>query len=247
MLSQSARKEKRMPYSMITMRAALKSLGVSKGVNPFKWEEKGDVHPELASQFKYGRGQNFLNDLLEYCWLVYSKALNSVGPQFIGRTGDLWVPKQLSKAGITDSKTQTLWDSFTQGNIQVMDKWSPTVNDCWVLGGVHRRANFELVSARTLRNLWDFKMGFHIVTAREILGLLYFGYKLQQQPNRVVLTCQNSAAALNATIEAYDNYMKSMEGKGPDSIRSVLVMDPALQDQIKTFDRSKLKHVTPPR
>ena len=134
-----------MAYSMITMRQSLMNLGVSKGVNPFLWEQdgmKGVVNPALAAQFKYGRRQNFLNDLLEYCWLVYSKALNAGGPQLIGRTGDLWVPKQLSKVGITDSKTQTLWESFTAGNIQVMDKWSPTVNDCWVLGGVHRRAGW---------------------------------------------------------------------------------------------------------
>lgn len=238
-----------MPYSMVTIRQALKNVGVSKGVNPFMWEgTKGVVNPQLASKFQYRPVQNYLNDLLEYCWLVYSKALNSSGPQIIGRQDDLWVPQQLSKVGITDTKTQTLWDSFTQGNIQVMDKWSTTVNDCWVLGGVHRRANFELVSVRTLKNLWDFDNGYHVVTAREILGVLNFGYKVEQQPKGVTLTCQNSAAATNATIEAYDDYMKSMQKKGPSSIGSLL--DPTLlqlPDEIKTFDKDKLKHVTPPR
>jgi hypothetical protein len=237
-----------MAYSMISMRASLKNVGVSKGVNPFCWEAKrGEVNQQLASMFPFGRGQNFLNDLLEYCWLVYSKANRATGPQLIGRTGDLWVAAQLSAVGISDTNKQTLWDSYTKGNIQVMDKWSPTVNDCWVLGGVHRKADFELVSVRTLQNLWDFKMGFHIVTAREILGLVHFGYKLDTSKTPLRFLCKDFAAAQSATIEAYDAYMKEMQGKGPDSIRSVLVMDPRLQKEIQNFDKTTLKHVTPPR
>lgn len=244
-----------MAYSMITMRQSLKNIGASKGVNPFLWEKEGKnsvVHPALSAQFKVGqvkinRGQNFLNDLLEYCWLVYSKAFNARGAQLIGRQDDLWVPKQLSKVGITDKDTQFLWDNFTQGNIQKMDKWSPAVNDCWILGGVHRRADFELVSIRKLENLWNFGGNYPIVTAREILGLLRFGYKLEQQPALLRLVCKNPVDADGATIEAYDAFMVEMQAKGPDSIRSILVMDPALQNEIQSFDKSRLKHVTPPR
>lgn len=234
-----------MPYSMVTMRQALKNVGVSKGVNPFMWEEtKGVVNRELANKFQYAPVHNYLNDLLEYCWLVYSKAFNSPGDQLIGRQDDLWVPEQLSKVGITDKTTQTLWNNFTQGNIQVMDKWSTTVNDCWVLGGVHRYANFKLVSVRTLKNLWDVTCGFHIVTAREILGVLHFGYKMEEKPQGVTLTCQDSRAAMNATIEAYADYMVDMQTKGASSIASLL--DPKLlqlPDEIITFDKDKLKRV----
>ena len=239
-----------MSYSMVTMRQSLKNLGNSKGVNPFLWEQKGMtgvVNPLLTNEFKYGRGQNFVNDLLEYCWLVYSKALNSVGLQLIGRTGDLWVSQQLSRIGISDKEKQTLWDPHTKGNIQVMDKWSPTVNDCWVLGGVHRRADFELVSSRSLQNLWDYDKDLPIVTAREILGLLHFGYKLEQQSGRVRLIPQNPSAAQGATLEAYDAFMKEMQAKGANSIVSLLKMNPALQKDIQNFDKTTLKHVTPPR
>jgi len=230
------------------MRQALKNVGASKGVNPFVWEaKKGVLNQQLAGMFPLGRAQNFLNDLLEYCWLVYSKAYTAVGPQLIGRQGDLWVAKKLAKVGIADTAKQTLWDSYTKGNIQVMDKWSPTVNDCWVLGGVHRRADFELVSIQTLQNLWDFKMGFHIVTAREILGVLRFGYKLDRGKTPLRFVCNDSAVAQRATIEDYERYMKEMQGKGPDSIRSILVMDPGLQNEIQRFDKTKLRHVTPPR
>lgn len=233
---------------MITMRQALKEIGISIGNNAFVWEEKGQtINQHLAGQFKYGRRQNFLNDILEYCWLVYSKAINTSGPLLIGRTTDLWVAQQLQRTGISLKDKQTLWDPHAKGNIQVIDKWAPVVNDCWVLGGMHRCADFELVSIRSVQNLWDYDKGFHIVTAREILGLLNFGYSVKQQPKGVKLACKNPAKARASTIQAYDRFMKGKERSGPNSIRSLLAMDPALKNEIQGFDRSRLSHVVPPR
>jgi hypothetical protein len=237
-----------MTYSMVTLRQALKEIGIAKGGAAFVWEESQQaVNPHLAGQFKYGRGHNLLDDMLEYCWIAYSKALNTIGPQLIGRTGDLWIAEHLSRAGISLEDKQTLWDPHVKGNIQKLDKWAPVVNDCWVLGGVHRYADFELVSVRTLKNLWDFKMGFHVVTAREILGLLNFGYAVSQKANGVTLVCTDKGKAREATIQAYDAFMKDKEAIGADSIRSILVMDPTLKKEIEGFDRSRLKYVVPPR
>lgn len=237
-----------MRYSMITMRQALKEISISKGVPPFVWEKPGQkINPYLAAQFKYGRVQNLLNDMLEYCWLAYSKAVNATGPQLIGRTGDLWVAQHLRRAGISLEDQQTLWDPHTKGNIQMLDKWAPVVNDCWVLGGVHRYADFELVSVPKLQNLWDFNQGFHVVTAREMLGLLEFGYSVKQQSNGVKLVCTDQAKAHLASIQAYDALMKDKLYIGADSIRSILVMDPAIKKEIQGFDRTRLRHVVPPR
>jgi hypothetical protein len=237
-------------YSMVTLRQALKDLGMQKDANPFVGEKDkpANVNKLLADQFKYGgRGQNFLNDLLEYCWLAYSKAHEASGPQLIGRKGDLWVADHLKRTGIRVEEKQTLWDSHTRGNIQILDRWAPVVNDCWMLGGIHRRADFDLVSVRTLKNLWDFDNGFHVVTAREIMGLLNFGYSATQQPHMVQLRCVDSAKARAATIDAYDTFIKGQLRIGADSIRAILVMDPALKKEIEGFDRSKLRHVIPPR
>ena len=237
-----------MIYSMTTMREALKQVGMSKGVNAFKWEEsKGDVNPNLARQFPHGRRQNFLNDMLEYCWLAYSKSRDAPGAMLIGRTGDLWVAEQLQRTGISLKDQQTLWDPHTKGNIQVLDKWAPVINDCWVLGGVHRCADFELVSVRSVQNLWNYTGGFHVVTAREILGLLNFGYSVKQQPKGVKLVCTVPSKARASTIQAYDSFMKGKESAGPNSIRPLLAMDPALKNEIQGFDRSGLKHIVPPR
>jgi hypothetical protein len=170
------------------------------------------------------RNQNFLNDLAEYCWLVYSKALSAGDAQLIGRTGDLWVPERLERAGIKDkdSAEYVLWNPNTKGNIQKMDKWSPNVNDCWVLGGIHRLATFELVSDLVVANLWDFGQKFHVVTAREILGLLHFGYRFEKYHGKLALVCVDSAVAKDATIEEYDDFMATEQHTGPESIRCLL-------------------------
>ena len=245
-----------MPYTRVTLRQTLARL--SGGDSKFVWEEtKGAVNPHLAAQPDFKRatavyeGQTVANVFLEYCWLAYSKARQASGPQLVGRKGDLWVTEHLSKADIKLESNQTLWDPNTKGNIQVLDKWAPTVNDCWVLGGIHRRADFELVSVRTLQNLWDFK-GFdgkplHIVTAREILGVLNFGYTFASRSDTSLLVCRDTGKADAATVEAYDQLIHRELAKGPDSVRSVLQLDPKLQKQIHDFDRSTLRHVVPPR
>lgn len=243
-----------MPYTRVTMRQAL--ARVSGGDPKFIWEEtKGTVNPKMAAQPAYQRaasvyeGQNIANQLLEYCWLAYDKARRASGPQMIGRTGDLWTAEYLAPANLTGK--QTLWDPNTNGNIQKLDKWAPTVNDCWVLGGIHRRADFDLVSVRTLTNLWDFKgvdgKPLHIVTAREILGILHFGYSFATRSDTSRLVPVDTSKADAATIEAYDQLMREESSKGSNSIRSILQLDPKLQKQIHDFDRSTLSHVKPPR
>lgn len=244
-----------MSYTRVTMRQAL--ARVSEGDPKFVWEEKkGTVNPHVAALEAYQRaetvygGQNAANQLLEYCWLAYSKALQASGPQLIGRQKDLWVPKFLDPVNLAEK--QTLWDPNTNGNIQKLDKWAPTVNDCWVLGGIHRRADFELVSVRTLQNLWDFKgvdgKPLHVTTAREILGVLHFGYSFATRSDTSRLVAVDTCKADAATVEAYDQLMREEAGQGADSIRPVLQLDPKLQKEIHDFHlKGTLRHVVPPR
>jgi hypothetical protein len=165
----------------------------------------------------------------------------------------LWIPEYLERVGIMDKTTQNLWTSSVRGNIQMLDKWSPVVNDCWILGGVHRHAKFELVSVRSMKNLWDFDRKGHVVTAREVLGLLHFGYSMTQGPASLWFTCTDVGKANAATVQEYSSFAREQEALGPDSIRSLLVvdsaltLDPALKKEIEGYDKSKLRHVTPPR
>ena len=247
-----------MPYSIISMRGALANLGYRKGdgsiiaaakeggdggKKPFAWEAKeGVAHPGLTGKFGHTKGvrrPNALNDLTEYCWLVYDAAFRACGDQLIGRTNDVWVTDRLDKAGLTTADTSTLWDDGAAGNIQKMDKWAPAINDAWVLGGVHRTAAFQLLSERSLMNLWDFDHKRPIVTAREILGLLHFGYRIEKGAARLV--CENLALARDASLEEYDRYMRSLEGMGSNAIRAVLERSPVLEG-IRMFEPGAVAH-----
>jgi hypothetical protein len=91
---------------------------------------------------------------------------------------------------------------------------------------VHRQAKFRLVSPRVMENLWNFQGGFPVVTARELVGLLHFGYRLEQVgPWQAVLPVDFGRAA-RATLTEYDRLMKDQ-----GTIRSVL----------KLVDKSRLK------
>jgi hypothetical protein len=252
-----------MAYNIITLRGALKEMDVASADKPWIWQANDKaVNPKLQEQFPYGRAKadydvntinkkdpdninKILNDLTEYCWLVYSKSFETSGPHIIGRVDDLWIPAYLELFGITDKKTQTLWNSSAKGNIQVMDKWSPVVNDCWVLGGVHRRASFQLVSVLSPKNLWDLDRKGHVVTAREILGLLHFGYSMMQGPASLWFTCTDVAKANAATVQEYSSFMRAQEAMGPDSIKSLLVadaalrLDPTMKREIEAFEKAE--------
>ena len=62
-----------------------------------------------------------------------------------------------------------------------------------------------------------------------------------------LLVCVDTGKADAATVEAYDQLIQRELAKGPESVRSVLQLDPKLQKQIHEFDRSTLRHVVPPR
>ncbi|HHL2712519.1 TPA: hypothetical protein ACQ39K_004127 [Yersinia enterocolitica] len=231
-------------YSQITMRKDIKSLGIKSDVNPFQWEQSKNISEQLRSRYPYTRGQhNFINDLTEYCWQVYQKAFYALGPMIIGRVADLWNKPTLEKYKIKVG--DTLWMPKAQGNILVMDKWAGVLNDAWLLGGIHRRADFRLVSYLSPENLWNYPMGYHVVTAREVMGLLNFGYTMTRNRSFIIFKCNDYVRANGANLITYDFLMKKMLLTGISSINSILV-EPSegLLQQIQTFDYSTLKKIT---
>jgi len=214
------------------------------------------------------RGPTQLENLASYCWKVYDKASSALGRQIIGRTGDIWTARLLTKYGLVDTavvkeremakaagrpprkdlqgdQLKTLWKDDTTGNIQIMDKWSPVVNDAWVLGGVHRFAEFELLSIQAPGNLWDLGCGFHVVTARELLGLRRFGYQGERQNDgRTVFRCTEPQTARGATLTQYVTMMNEAEHLGANSVSGLISEAvPGLNAQIRSFDRTKLRLV----
>ncbi|WP_387465140.1 hypothetical protein [Photorhabdus sp. RM323S] len=233
-------------YEILTLRRDLESLGYKKKNNPFLWEQNKDtVHESLSNEFPNNRrNKNHLNDLTEYCWLVYRKALLSNGPMLIGRANDLWQEKWLKPLGLGKGINENLWNQNSHGNMLVIDKWSGIINDCWVLGGIHRHADFHLMSTAAPANLWNHEEGYHVVTAREILGLLNFGYKREKRGRQVIYTCKNYSSADRASLRPYSVLMNKAIEQGPSSITKLIFEQvTGFNEEIRAFDYSSLKHV----
>jgi hypothetical protein len=187
----------------------------------------------LQARFDPIKLKRFQKEIVtEYCWLAYSKSIASTGDMVIGRQADMnrqglygkvaelvrqEIGPQTKHAADAEAArfgnvapNRTFLDEGVHGNLQNMDKWAAPVNDAWLLGGVHRRAKFRLASPRIMENLWN-TAGHLVVTAREIIGLLCFGYELYQVgPWQVfLLNKDDEHKALSATLTQYANHLKT--------------------------------------
>lgn len=196
-----------MAYSRATLLADLEALGISSwdwgGVKPWR------VNPALAKDDpKLAWGAMAPKDIAkkelpEYCWRAYEKALHSSGDLVIGRESDLTAANLYAKvASITGA--DTILDDEAGGNLLKLDKWARVVNDSWIIGGVHGKKRFRLASARIPKNLWNANMSCLVVTARELIGLLHFGYEIQQVGPWQVVVCRDASRAANANLVEYD-------------------------------------------
>jgi hypothetical protein len=194
-----------MGYSRATLKADLQALKMSS----WDWpgDKPGSIRPDLlksnpALRTAKDPGQALLEEMTEYCWKAYQKALATAGDLVIGRVPDLTAAGLYEKVADLVAGA-TIFDDGTSGNLLKMDKWARVVNDSWILGGVHRQAKFRLASGRVPKNLWDSANNRLVVTARELLGLLHFGYELQQVGPWQVLICRNGVRAATADLLKY--------------------------------------------
>jgi hypothetical protein len=183
-------------------------------------EELAKIYRNPADGFMWEQTKSAgitLDDIARYCWTAYSKARTASGPQVIGRITDLHETLQKKMANIVKGKT--LLDEGTEGNILKMDKWCLVLNDCWLLGGIHRGAPFHLMSMPTWRNVWAPDYNGFVVTARELIGLKIFGYEREVGPgvrNQVAgYVSRNSASALASCLEDYQLEVALRESRGP--------------------------------
>lgn len=200
-----------MAYSRESLVKDLEAIGVSK----FDW--KGQVasrlNPALVKEdpnLAWGglsEKQIFEKAIAAYCWHAYEKARTSAGDLVIGRESDLTAAGLYEKVANVGS-LDTIFDEGAAGNLLKLDKWALVVNDSWIIGGIHRLAKFRLASGRIPRNLWNAEKSCLIVTARELIGLLHFGYELQQVGPWQVLVCTQPAIAGNANLIEYDKLIK---------------------------------------
>ncbi|MEL6397376.1 MAG: hypothetical protein AAFQ71_15480 [Planctomycetota bacterium] len=206
-----------MIYTKNTIRRDLQQINALG--NGFLWGGgpaiAGMTRPDVAAKNpRIGQeGPDGPSEIIEYCWTVYQAAHTAAGDQVIGRVNDIHDKLDFYRrlcnlrrpvGGVPDRTTNH--DAGTRGNLLHMDKWTLCMNDSWILGGVHRRANFRLVSNLTLANLWN-AAGYFVVTAREIRGLLNFGYQLKQAGPYKMLMCTNRVRAMTADLIKYHRIM----------------------------------------
>lgn len=194
-------------YTQQSLRAELARIYRNPS-DGFMWEAKPSA------------GGVTFDDIAAYCWRAYSKARSAAGVQVIGRIADIHQSIQAKIANIMQG--QTLFDTGTSGNVLKMDKWCLVMNDCWLLGGVHREADFVLMSTESWQNLWNPQIASFVVTAREMIGLNEFGYVRRAgtslgpgSEGAATYVCTNGAKARCADLEDYHLAVALRESRGP--------------------------------
>lgn len=98
-------------------------------------------------------------------------------------------------------------DSENSGSILSASLWSLLANDAWILGGIHARTEFHFASPLRWENLWDARGSRMTVTAREVIGITAFGYRISRPVLKLeaVAQCFDEKKAAQASLPAYKN------------------------------------------
>lgn len=144
------------------------------------------------------------------CWNVYRNAYNAdLGMLAMGRLENL-DDKELANFLATSDASR--------GSVLRMEHWSIRVNDSWILGGIHAHHPFYVASDATTKNFVNLKHNpgtdaaerIFTVTARELIGIQYFGYTIRQGNHEALGTvyeCTAPVAADRATLPAYRQHV----------------------------------------
>ena len=101
----------------------------------------------------------------------------------------------------------TLDEDFTKesGCILNSENWTLIANDAWIIGGIHANTDFHFASPLRWSNLWNNDRKRMSITAREIIGITSFGYKIIK-PNpklEAVELCVENKKAISASLVKY--------------------------------------------
>ncbi len=96
-------------------------------------------------------------------------------------------------------------DTDDSGSILNAGQWSLLANDAWVLGGIHARTQFHFASPLRWQNLWDERGRRITVTAREVIGITAFGYRISRPVPQLeaVAQCIDANKAAAASLPVY--------------------------------------------
>jgi len=112
----------------------------------------------------------------------------------------------------------------SSGSILMMGQsWNLTVNDAWLLGGVHAQQPFYLAFRATYKNIFSDTYKHNLtITGREMLGLLLSGYRLKSGGESLgeVMVCENPTKADRMNLVEYAAAAQNIENplKGKDML-----------------------------
>ncbi|VUD64279.1 hypothetical protein TDB9533_03281 [Thalassocella blandensis] len=136
-------------------------------------------------------------------WHVYKKSFDQNGDMYMGRLQD--TGRLYNSFGLGGANDYNL----TQGkpiNVQKLKNWTVLINDCWMLGAIHRQKNFHLVTKiKNTSDIWN-PAGYFIVTGRELYGLMSFGYvpvRPKVSGAAITFVCRDTHKASTAKLPRY--------------------------------------------
>jgi len=104
-------------------------------------------------------------------------------------------------------------DSGDSGSILSASLWSLLANDAWLLGGIRARTEFHFASPLRWENLWDARGNRMTVTAREVIGITGFGYRISRPIPKLeaIAQCIDEKKAAAASLPAYKNEVQKYQ------------------------------------
>ena len=170
----------------------------------------GSLNPDkLAAAFRIYRNASAGTRLFDFEGNPVDFGITIVGRLALRADDGTWVSAEESFPSIDEIMRENLKvmdeDAADSGSILSAGHWSLLANDAWVLGGIQARTEFHFASPLRWKNLWDARGNRMTVTAREVIGITAFGYRISRPVPKLEAVAQwtDEQKAAAASLPAY--------------------------------------------
>lgn len=170
----------------------------------------GSLHPDkIDVAFRIYRNACAGTKLSDFEGNPVDFGITIVGRLALKADDGMWVSADESFPSIDEIMRENLKvmdeDADDSGSILSASHWSLLANDAWVLGAIHARTEFHFASPLRWDNLWDERGRRMTVTAREVIGITAFGYRISRPVPKLeaVAKCIDEKKAAEASLPAY--------------------------------------------
>jgi hypothetical protein len=178
----------------------------------------GSLHQKMIeAAFRIYRNASAGTKLSDFEGKPVNFGITIVGRLALRTEDGTWVSADESFPSIDEIMRENLKvmdeDSEDSGSILSAGHWSLLANDAWVLGGIHARTESHFASPLKWENLWDERGNRMTVTAREVIGITAFGYRVRRPVPKLeaVARCSDENNAVSASLPAYKNEVQKYQ------------------------------------